>query len=76
MIKKPLTISESQMLCLTICDTENCTFANRKLLWYNERIKGDFTMNKTMFEQMGGIYTMQGDYCLPNLTLPTEEERP
>ncbi len=33
-------------------------------------------MNKTMFEQMGGIYTMQGDYCLPNLTLPTEEERP
>lgn len=25
---------------------------------------------------MGGTYTMQGDYCLPNLTLPTEEERP
>ena len=24
---------------------------------------------------MGGTYTMQGDYCLPNLTLPTEEER-
>lgn len=32
-------------------------------------------MNKTIFEQMGGTYTMQGDYCLPNLTLPTEEER-
>ncbi len=33
-------------------------------------------MNKTIFEQTGGTYTMQGDYCLPDLTLPTEEERP
>ena len=33
-------------------------------------------MDKTIFEQMGGTYTMQGDYCLPDLTLPTEEERP
>ena len=33
-------------------------------------------MNKTIFEQMGGTYTMQGDYCLPDLTLPTEEKRP
>ena len=33
-------------------------------------------MAKTIFEQMGGAYTMQGDYCLPNLTLPPEEERP
>lgn len=33
-------------------------------------------MAKTIFEQMGGTYTMQGDYCLPNLTLPPEEERP
>lgn len=33
-------------------------------------------MIKTTFEQMGGTYTMQGDYCLPDLTLPTEEERP
>ena len=32
-------------------------------------------MDKTIFEQMGGTYTMQGDYCLPNLTLPPEEER-
>lgn len=24
---------------------------------------------------MGGTYTMQGDYCLPDLTLPPEEER-
>ena len=33
-------------------------------------------MDKTIFEQMGGTYTMQGDYCLPDLTLPAEEERP
>lgn len=33
-------------------------------------------MERTIFEQMGGEYTQQGDYCLPNLTLPTEEERP
>lgn len=25
---------------------------------------------------MGGTYTVQGDYCLPDLTLPIEEERP
>lgn len=25
---------------------------------------------------MGGTYTMQGDYCLPNLILPGKEERP
>jgi len=33
-------------------------------------------MTKTIFEQMGGTYTMQGDYCLPNFTLPAEDERP
>ena len=32
-------------------------------------------MAKTIFEQMGGTYTIQGDYCLPDLTLPTEEKR-
>ena len=31
---------------------------------------------ESIFEQIGGAYTMQGDYRLPNLTLPTEEERP
>ena len=31
---------------------------------------------KSIFEQSGGVYTMQGDYRLPNLTLPAEEERP
>ena len=33
-------------------------------------------MAKTIFEQMDGTYTMQGDYCLPNLTLLAKEERP
>lgn len=33
-------------------------------------------MAKTIFEQMGGTYTMQGDYRLPDLTLPPEDERP
>lgn len=31
---------------------------------------------KSIFEQFGGAYTMQGDYRLPNITLPAEEERP
>ena len=33
-------------------------------------------MAKTIFDQMDGTYTMQGDYYLPDLTLPAEEERP
>ena len=31
---------------------------------------------KSIFEQIGGTYTMQGDFRLPNLTLPAEDERP
>ena len=33
-------------------------------------------MTKTIFEQTGGTYTIQGDYCLPDLTIQPEEERP
>lgn len=33
-------------------------------------------MEKTIYEQLGGTYAVQGDYCLPNLTLPAEEEHP
>ena len=33
-------------------------------------------MEKTLYEQMGGTYTIQGHYCLPDLTLPPEEEHP
>ena len=31
---------------------------------------------KSLFEQLGGAYTRQGDYCLPDVCLPLEEERP
>ena len=31
---------------------------------------------KSIFEQQGGTYTVQGDYRLPNLLPSTEEERP
>ena len=31
---------------------------------------------KSIFEQSGGTYTTQGNYRLPNITLPAEEERP
>lgn len=33
-------------------------------------------MAKTIFEEMGGTYTRQGDYFLPNLALPEEEQKP
>ena len=33
-------------------------------------------MEKTLFEQMGGTYEQQGDYLIPCLALPTEEEKP
>ena len=35
-----------------------------------------FYYMKSLFEQSGGTYTLQGDYRLPNLTVPAEEERP
>ena len=31
---------------------------------------------KSLFEQLGGTYTGQGDYYLPDVCLPPEEERP
>ena len=33
-------------------------------------------MVKTIFEEMGGTYTQVGDYLLPNLELPEEEQQP
>lgn len=32
-------------------------------------------MTKTIFEEMGGSYEMQGDYYLPCLSLPEEEQK-
>ncbi len=31
---------------------------------------------KSLFKQMGGTYILQGDYYLPNITLPAEENKP
>ena len=33
-------------------------------------------MAKTFFEEMGGTYTQVGDYLLPDLKLPQEEQQP
>lgn len=33
-------------------------------------------MAKTIFEEMGGTYTQIGDYLLPDLKLPEEEQQP
>lgn len=33
-------------------------------------------MKQSLFEQMGGKYEQHGDYRLPCLTLPAEEEQP
>ncbi len=33
-------------------------------------------MAKTIFEELGGRYERQGDYLIPCITLPAEEEQP
>lgn len=33
-------------------------------------------MKKTIFEEMGGTYTLVGDYLLPDLKLPETEQKP
>ncbi len=33
-------------------------------------------MTKTIFEELGGKYDRQGDYLIPCLTVPAEEEQP
>ena len=33
-------------------------------------------MVKTIFEELGGKYDRQGDYLIPCLTVPAEEEQP
>ena len=49
---------------------------------YKEKIYGQRTMRKvekkmkkTIFEELGGTYVRCGDYLIPNLTLPEEEQR-
>ena len=33
-------------------------------------------MTKSIFERLGGEYKQQGDYLIPGLTIPAEEEQP
>ena len=33
-------------------------------------------MGKSLFEERGGKYERQGDYLIPSLTVPAEEEQP
>ena len=33
-------------------------------------------MEKSLFEQFGGTYTQVGDYLLPDIALPEQEEKP
>lgn len=33
-------------------------------------------MTRSIFEQLGGTYEQQGDYLLPCLTVPAENEQP
>ena len=45
------------------------------ILQKNLKLNLEETAMKSLFEQMGGTYTLQGDYYLPNLTLPAEENK-
>ena len=42
------------------------------ILQKNLKLNLEETAMKSLFEQMGGTYTLQGDYYLPNVTLPAE----
>ena len=40
-------------------------------------IQEDFTMEKTIYDESNGLwYELRGDYYIPCLTVPAEEERP
>ena len=40
-------------------------------------IQEDFTMEKTIYDENNGLwYELRGDYCIPCLTAPAQEERP
>ena len=40
-------------------------------------IQEDFTMEKTIYNESNGLwYELQGDYYIPCLTVPSEEEKP
>ena len=40
-------------------------------------IQEDFTMEKTIYDESNGLwYALQGDYYIPCLTVPVQDERP
>ena len=40
-------------------------------------IQEDFTMEKTIYDESNGLwYELRGDYYIPCLTVPAQEERP
>ena len=48
-----------------------CEFINEAI------IQEDFTMEKTIYDESNGLwYELRGDYYIPCLTVPAEEERP
>ena len=51
-------------------------FAENKPIMIIPNRKEFFKMKQSLFEQMGGKYERQGNYLLPCLTLPAEEEQP
>lgn len=65
-----------------------CIFCNRAFLSANLKIAHSTKSNllctievqmrfcymKSLFERAGGTYTVQGDYCLPNISLPPQKE--
>jgi len=43
----------------------------------NDIIQEDFNMEKYIFDESNGLwYELQGDYYIPCLTLPAEEDNP
>jgi hypothetical protein len=50
--------------------TADITTWSEYLIWRN------YKMAKSLFEQLGGTYRKEGDYLIPCLTVPTEEEQP
>ena len=39
-----------------------------------KKYKEDFTMKKSIYEQMGGTYRREGDYLIPNISVPDTTE--
>ena len=46
----------------------------KHLITAGNQHKKELIYMKTIFEQMGGTYRQEGDYLIPNLTLPDEPE--